>query len=83
MVYRDDESDWKTASQSAALAEADVGTDIACVTMPQSMKNNIGSVVTIEAASTETRCYFQRGGWVVEVQLRQGEWAELGFVPIP
>ncbi|KAB5551416.1 hypothetical protein GE09DRAFT_171737 [Coniochaeta sp. 2T2.1] len=86
MVYRDDESDWKTAQPAdppAALAEADVGTDIACVTMPESMRDNVGRAVTLEAASTETRCYFQRGGGVVEVQLRQGGWVELGVVPMP
>lgn len=82
MVWRDDESDWKT-SQPAALARADMGTDIACLTMPESMMNSTGSVVTLEVPSTETRCYFQQGGAVREVKLNDTDWIDLGTVPLP
>jgi hypothetical protein len=82
MAWRDDESSWKT-SRPAALAGADAGTDIACLTMPESMMDGSGGVVLLEPASPETRCYFQRGGAVREVRLNGTDWVELGTVPLP
>ena len=83
MVWRDDESsDWKT-SRPPALAGADKGTDISCVTMPESMSTATGAVLLLEQASAETRCYFQRGGHVREVRLDGEGWVDMGSVPLP
>jgi hypothetical protein len=82
MAWRDDESDWK-ASQPAALADADVGTDIACLTMPESVKTAAKAALPLEPPSSETRCYFQRGGAVREVRLNGTDWVDTGTVPLP
>ncbi|KAK4120276.1 hypothetical protein N657DRAFT_625561 [Parathielavia appendiculata] len=76
---------WMTA-QPAALKGADRDTDIACLNMPTSFWDAAGADVLLEEASAETaRCFFQRGGKVVEVRLdsrETGEWVVVGEVPM-
>ncbi|KAK4237605.1 hypothetical protein C8A03DRAFT_34407 [Achaetomium macrosporum] len=74
--------EWKTA-RPAALRGADPDTDIACLTMATSFHNAAEAEVHLEEASDATRCYFQRGGVVVEVRLDKGDWTVVGSVPIP
>ena len=82
MVWVDDGTGWKTSSPSA-LANADSGTSIACLTMSTSAYDSNGLQVVLEAASSESRCYFQYGGAVHEVVLSGTDWVELGTLPIP
>ncbi|KAK4098890.1 hypothetical protein N658DRAFT_430994 [Parathielavia hyrcaniae] len=76
---------WTTA-QPEALRGADRDTDIACLTMPTSFRDAAGAGLLLEEASAETaRCFFQRGGKVVEVRLESketGEWVVVGDVPM-
>lgn len=73
---------WKTA-QPAALKGVDADTDIACLTMPTSFRNAADVGVLLEQASDDaTRCYFQKGGAVVEAKLSQGNWVVVGTVPM-
>lgn len=77
---------WKTAAP-AALKGADRDTDIACLTMGSSPYNAAEKAVGVEEAREERRCFFQKGGKVVEVRLDvgggEGEWIAVGEVPIP
>ncbi|KAK4153504.1 hypothetical protein C8A00DRAFT_33732 [Chaetomidium leptoderma] len=90
VVYTDSRSSashvttWKTAVP-AALKGADKDTDIACLTMGSSPYNAAGEDVPLEEAKDEMRCFFQRGGKVVEVRLDagKGDWIAVGDVPIP
>jgi hypothetical protein len=80
------EGEWKTAAP-AALKGADKDSDIACLTMGSSPYNVAEQPVPLEEGkdSEEMRCFFQRGGNVVEVRLdgAKGEWIAVGAVPIP
>ncbi|KAK3301767.1 uncharacterized protein B0T15DRAFT_578028 [Chaetomium strumarium] len=80
---------WKTARPDA-LKGVDPDTDIACLTMATSFHNAAEVEVHLEEASDATRCYFQRGGVVVEVKLdtsssssSKADWIVVGNVPIP
>ena len=75
---------WKTA-QPAALKAVDADSDIACLNMATSYYNAAKVPVLLEAASEETRCYFQRGGRVVEARLdaAKADWVVVGAVPMP
>ncbi|KAK3299675.1 uncharacterized protein B0H64DRAFT_389264 [Chaetomium fimeti] len=74
-----------TMAKPEALRGADKDTDIACLNMATSEYNAAEVPVALEAASEDTRCYFQREGSVVEVWLdvERGEWVVMGSVPIP
>jgi hypothetical protein len=75
---------WKTV-KPAVMKGVDKDSDIACLTMATSPNNSAKKVVALEEAKDERRCYFQRGGKVVEVRLDgdTGEWIAEGEVPIP
>ncbi len=75
---------WKTA-QPAALKGVDSDSDIACLNMATSFYNAAKVPVLLEEASEETRCYFQRGGEIVEVRLdaAKADWVVVGAVPMP
>ena len=79
-MWTDDSETWKTSSP-AALTKADMGTDITCLT-PASSNNTYGAALYVAPQSKLTRCYFQRGGWVVEVQQKGTDWTEMGVLPI-
>lgn len=74
---------WKTA-QPAVMKGVDKDTDIACLTLATSPYDAAREAVALEEAKDERRCYFQRGGKVVEVRLDgdTGEWVAGGEVPI-
>ncbi|KAH7308009.1 hypothetical protein B0I35DRAFT_442650 [Stachybotrys elegans] len=71
-----------TPSSPEVMRGVDEGTDIACI-------NRVFEDLDpqfFEPPPPETnlaRCYFQRGGHVVEVQLQSDVWVDLGIVPIP
>ena len=81
MVYTEDSRTWNTA-QPGALANADNGTSIACLTMPTTERDINNLTLQLEQASGESRCYFQRDGHVREVVLNGTDWADLGSVPM-
>ncbi|KAK4039387.1 hypothetical protein C8A01DRAFT_36598 [Parachaetomium inaequale] len=77
---------WNTPAQPDALKGADKDTDIACLNMATSSYNAAKAAVLLEAVSGgEARCFFQKGGQVVEVRLdgETGEWVGVGGVPMP
>ncbi len=80
-VWTDDSKTWKTSSPQA-LATADQGTDISCLT-PAASNDTYGDALFVAPQSNITRCYFQRGGWVVEVQQNGTDWVDLGKLPMP
>lgn len=82
MVWVDDDTSWKTAAP-AALEGADQASDIACLTMPTTFQDINFHELQLEQASSETRCYFQRGGIVQEVVLSGTDWVDIGSVPMP
>jgi hypothetical protein len=81
-------TEWKTV-QPEALRGADKDTDIACVGMATTNYGADTRPLLLGEVSDATRCYFQRGGEVVEVRLdvdtRAGtrDWVLTGTVPIP
>ena len=82
MVYLDNNSQW-AIHQPEALGIADDGTDIACVTMPMTIKDvNGNELVLEEASSSVARCYFQRGGYIREFAMSGTDWIELGTIPM-
>lgn len=79
-VWTDDSEKWQ-ASTPKALLNADMGTDIACLT-PATSNDTYAAPLYLAAQSNLTRCYFQRGGWVVEVLQNGTDWTETGLVPL-
>ncbi|KAK4246063.1 hypothetical protein C7999DRAFT_15765 [Corynascus novoguineensis] len=75
---------WKTASPRA-LRSVDRDTDIACLTMATTIHSAAKQEVPLEDGSSgENRCYFQKGGRVVEVRLDRDkqDWVVTGHLPI-
>ena len=93
IVYQDDDSDIKQVwtedglawhkSSPNALKGADNGTDIACLTLSTWDGSKIVEPAKILTANYMARCYFQRGGAVVEARLRGTDWFEHSILPIP
>lgn len=79
-VWTDDSETWKTSSP-AALTKADMGTDITCLT-PASSNNTYAAALYVKPQTKLTRCYFQRHGFVVEVQQKGTDWDELRTLPV-
>ncbi|KAM7217454.1 hypothetical protein V8F06_007203 [Rhypophila decipiens] len=79
-VWTDDSESWQMSTPKA-LQNADWGTDIACLT-PATSNDTYAEPLYLNYQSNLTRCYFQRGGWVVEVLQRGNDWAEMGQVPL-
>jgi hypothetical protein len=88
VLYSSGGANWKTV-QPRALQGADKDTDIACVGMATSNYGSDTRPLLLGEASAASRCYFQRGGEVIEVRLDvdtgEGtrEWVVTGTVPIP
>ncbi|KAK3342031.1 hypothetical protein B0T25DRAFT_357290 [Lasiosphaeria hispida] len=75
MLYTDSSTDppnWRTA-QPAALRGVDAGTNIACTTMSTSSRNEAFNEMMLEPVSEDVRCYFQKGGKLMEGKLMEGK----------
>ncbi|KAK3331805.1 hypothetical protein B0T19DRAFT_86885 [Cercophora scortea] len=83
MVYIEssDPSSWKT-SKPEALKGVDRDTDIACLTMATSNYNAAGLETPLEQASSESKCFFQRGGELIQAVLDGTDWVVNGTVPL-
>lgn len=78
-AYQNGTSSWRGPTTHPALAGADPGTDIACVTMGLWSPNR----GNLSPETDMNRCYFQAaGGRVKEVWHDGAEWHDLGFLPI-
>lgn len=82
MVYLNNDSNW-VISHPEAMSNADNGTDIACLTMPMTQKDDNEKELELEEASSHAnRCYFQRDGYLREFALSGTDWIELGTIPM-
>jgi hypothetical protein len=73
---------WRTF-QPAALQGVDPDTSIACLNMATSPNTSTQFEQLLEQASESTnRCYFQRGGRLLEARFDGADWAITGEVPI-
>ncbi|KAK0719221.1 hypothetical protein B0H67DRAFT_149002 [Lasiosphaeris hirsuta] len=85
MLYTDSSTDppnWRTA-QPAALKGVDAGTNIACTTMSTSPRNEGLNAMLLEPVSDDgVRCYFQKGGKLMEGKLDDGVDWNVGEVVI-
>jgi hypothetical protein len=72
-------------SSPEALKNVDEGTDIACITMNTAAeKPSLDSLtypVYMRLDVPLRRCFFQRGGAIVEVEMRGTDWEVIGEVP--
>ncbi|KAK0652631.1 hypothetical protein B0T16DRAFT_406536 [Cercophora newfieldiana] len=79
MLYTDSSSGtsttaiWKT-TQPVALRGVDSTTNIACLTMATSARDEAGNAVMLEAASDDTKCFLQKGGALMEARLNGLDW---------
>jgi len=76
MLYTDSSSGsaiWRT-SQPAALRGVDSTSNIACLTMATSVRDEAGNAVMLEEASDDTKCFFQKGGALMEARLNGLDW---------
>ena len=78
VIWQDSDGLWKGPQTFPALAGADRGTDISCVT--KAVWNSVG--VSLGPLSDLNRCYFQSGGRIKEVRYDGTTWQDLGFVPV-
>jgi hypothetical protein len=78
VVWQDDASGWRGPTSYPALAGADPGTDIVCLTM-QAWD---ASGVDLSALTDMNRCYFQAGARLKEVWFDGATWHDQGFVPM-
>ncbi|KAL0939748.1 uncharacterized protein CTRU02_206358 [Colletotrichum truncatum] len=72
---------WKTV-QPSDLKNVDSDTDISCLTMATTYRDPDFGEVLLEEASKETRCYFQRGGQLMEVAFDGVTWTKVGHVTV-
>ncbi|KAK4448745.1 hypothetical protein QBC34DRAFT_102424 [Podospora aff. communis PSN243] len=73
---------WRT-SQPAALQGVDPDTSIACLNMATSPRTSTEFEQLLEEPSESTnRCYFQRGGRLVEARYDGADWVIAGEVPL-
>jgi len=85
MLYTDTSTGstvWKTM-QPAALRGVDRDTNLACLTFSTSNQNAANSAIALEKASEEIKCFFQKGGLIMEAKLVGTDWEVTGNVPIP
>jgi hypothetical protein len=91
VLYQDGSPDFKQISSQDggrtwdrfspdALSGGDIGTNIAC-TSPVVISDKGSS--KIQAASSITRCFFVKDGFMTEAQFDGSEWKSLGEVPLP
>ncbi|KAK0627963.1 hypothetical protein B0T14DRAFT_493953 [Immersiella caudata] len=85
MLYTDTSSGstvWKT-TQPAALGGVDKDTNLACLTFSTTDRNAVNSAINLETASEDIRCFYQKGGLIMEAKLVGTDWEVTGNVPIP
>ena len=79
VVWQDDtQSGWQGPQTYSALADADMGTDISCVTQTAWYNSD----VSLDTIGPINRCYFQSGGYVKEVAYDGSNWTDLGHLPM-
>jgi len=78
VVWQNDASGWQGPQTFPALADADKGTDIACLI--QATWDYTG--IALSAATDMNRCYFQSDGKVKEVWFDGKDWKDLGYLPL-
>ncbi|KAI9148247.1 hypothetical protein HJFPF1_12075 [Paramyrothecium foliicola] len=80
-LRQDDEGTWEQSSPQVFEA-VDEGTNISCISRQfEDLNKEWNEWYT--AARHLTRCYFQRGGFLIETQLNVADWVEMGPVPMP
>jgi hypothetical protein len=80
-VWTDDGKTWQKSSPEA-FQHADAGTDITCVTLAVWEGSDIVEAARMLPANHMARCYFRRGGQVVEARLRGTDWFDNGPLPL-
>ncbi|KAK4200999.1 hypothetical protein QBC40DRAFT_64169 [Triangularia verruculosa] len=80
--YTENSSGWME-EVPAALQDGDEESHIACSSLLATDSNSGAEEVPSEPANAEARCYFQRGGRIVEVGFDGSTWTELGEVLVP
>lgn len=84
-VWTDDGVEWQAASPEQ-LVNLDDGSDIACISMSGGEEGGEAwtQPVFMRTGTHLSRCYYQRGGSLIEAQLQgNNDWVELGEVPMP
>jgi hypothetical protein len=79
-VWTTDSGEWQSQT---AFRDIDVDSDIACITMSNGRDGDeVWTQPIIMRAGTHlSRCYYQAGGVLVEVQLQgDSEWVDMGTV---
>ncbi|KAH7310499.1 hypothetical protein B0I35DRAFT_439164 [Stachybotrys elegans] len=83
-AWMDDSEEWQFSSPEA-LRYADEDTDIACLTMSMSPTHLDADdwrfPVFLSADINLQRCFFQRGGYIIEVSRVDNEWRETARIP--
>ena len=77
-VWQDSSSPWHAPASHKALANADSGTDIACLTQ----QGWSGRNVKLSNSTDMNRCFFQRGGALWQVRYDGKDWKDLNAVPL-
>ena len=77
MSWQVDGGDWQGPQNFPALRGADKDTNIACLT-PNSWPSS-----NLLPQHDMSRCYFQSGGFLKEVQYDGKDWKDLGNIPMP
>ncbi|KAK1750419.1 hypothetical protein QBC47DRAFT_120912 [Echria macrotheca] len=84
MLYTDSSSGnavWKT-KQPTSLRGLDKDSNLACLNMGTSPQNAANTPILLDPASDEIRCFFQKGGLIMEAKLDGTDWTVTGSVPI-
>ncbi|VUC28072.1 unnamed protein product [Clonostachys rosea] len=81
-AYVDNDKTWQTSAPDE-LKGADNGTDISCITTPAWEKDRTFDGLLLQAASDLTKCYFQKGGKLMEVRLSGTNWVDPKELALP
>ena len=79
VTFQNEDTPWKGPRTYPALAGADKGTDIACL----SQAAWDATSVNVSDSTDMNRCYFQSGKKLKEVRFDGSEWKDLGTIPMP
>ncbi|CAH0021199.1 unnamed protein product [Clonostachys rhizophaga] len=81
-AWVDNDKTWQTSAPDQ-LKGADNGTDISCITTPAWEKDRTFDGLLLQAASDLTKCYFQKGGKLMEVRLSGTNWVDPKELALP